>query len=99
MGIAASNALLGPRLLANEPKILDDITVWENGFFKMAMGLPKWMVKDAHVAREKLTRAIMKWGVDDEGMMSYLKRQNERFAARDIDRWDVAAVSFSLWTG
>jgi hypothetical protein len=98
MGIASSNALLGPRLLANEPKILEEIAIWKSGFPKMAMGLPKWMVKDAHVAREKMIRAIMKWGVDDEEMMFYVKKRTEMFAARGIDRWDLAAANFSLWT-
>ena len=64
----------------------------------MVVGLPKWMAKDAYVAREKMIRAFMKWGLDEEEMMFYLKKRTEMSAVRGIDQWDLAAANFSLWT-
>jgi hypothetical protein len=98
MGIAASNAIIGPRLLINEPKILEDLAVWKKGVFKLAMGLPKWMLKDVHAAREKMIRAFMKWGVDEEEMTFYLKKRGQMYIARGIDRRDMATANFGVWT-
>jgi len=98
MGIAASNAIIGPRLLANEPKILDDLAVWKKGVFKLAMGLPKWMVKDTYAAREKMIRAFMKWGVHEEEMTLYLKKRGQMYVARGVDLRDLAITNFGVWT-
>jgi hypothetical protein len=97
MGIASTNAFMGPRLLANEPKLLEDLAVWENGIFKLAMGLPKWMAKDAHVAREKMIRAFLQGGVDDEAMI-YVNKRTEMVNARGFDQWSQAAANFGLWS-
>jgi hypothetical protein len=56
------------------------------------------MVKDAQVAREKMIRAFMKWGVDEEEMTVYLKKRSQMLIARGIDRWGVATGNFSVWT-
>ncbi len=98
MGIPATNAFVGPRILANEPKLLKYLAVWERGFSKLAMGFPKWMAKDAHVAREKIIHAFMTWGLNDEEMLDFLKRRNEMTAARGIDQWNLAVANFTLWT-
>jgi hypothetical protein len=89
---------MGPRLLANEPQILEYLAVWERDFSKLAMRFPKWMAKDAHAAREKIIRAFMKWGVYEEEMLDFLKRRTEMTAARGIDQWDQAVANFTLWT-
>jgi hypothetical protein len=98
VGIPATNAFVGPRLLANEPKILEYLALWEKDFFKLAVGFPKWMAKEAYVAREKMIRAFMKWGLYEEEMMVYLKKRTEMSAARGIDQWNLAAANFSFWT-
>jgi hypothetical protein len=97
MGLAATNAFIGPRLLANEPKMLECLAVLGKSTFKLALGLPKWIAKDGHVARDKLIRGFMKWGVDEEGMLSYLKKRNKMFVARGMALRDVAVVNYGLW--
>jgi hypothetical protein len=89
---------MGPRLLANEPQIFEDLAIWEKNLFKLSMGFPKWMAKEGHVAREKLIRAFMKWGVDEEEMVHFLKKRTEMNAARGVDLWNLAAYNFLLWT-
>jgi hypothetical protein len=64
----------------------------------MVVGLPKWMAKDAHIARDKMIRAFMKWGVDEEEMWFYLKKRTEMAAARGVARWDLAVANFCIWT-
>ena len=97
MGLASTNAIIGTRLLANEPELLEDLDVLKKGFPKLAMALPKWMAKDVHVAREKIIRAFMKWGLDDEGMMAYLKKRKDMLAIRGIDQQDQAIGNFGIW--
>jgi hypothetical protein len=97
MGIAASNAFIGPRLLAIEPKLLEYVALMKKNTFKLALGLPKWIAKDAHFFRHKLIRGFMKLGVDEEGMTSYLKKRNQMFVARGMALQDVAVVNYSLW--
>jgi hypothetical protein len=88
---------MGPRLLASEPKMLEYFAMWEKGFSKLAMGFPKWMAKEAYLAREKMLRALMNRGVDDE-MMVHVKKRTEMCAARGVDQWSLAASNFGLWT-
>jgi hypothetical protein len=97
MGLASTNAIIGTRLLANEPELLEDLAVLKKGFPKLAMGLPKWMAKDVHVAREKIIRAFMKWGMDDEGMLIDLKKRNHIHVARGMDSRDMAVANYVLW--
>jgi hypothetical protein len=97
VGIASTNAIIGTRLLVNEPKILEELVAWRERFPALAMGLPKWMAKDAHAAREKMIRAFMKWGVDEEDMTFSLKKRTEMFFARGLDLRDVAIANFGLW--
>ena len=97
MGLASTNAIIGPRLLANEPKMLEYLTVLRKSTFKLALGLPKWIAKDALEAREKLIRGFMIWGVNEEGMINYLKKRNKMFVARGLDLRDVAVVNYGLW--
>jgi hypothetical protein len=89
---------MGPRLLVNEPKLLDDLAVWDKNFFKLAMGLPKWMVKEAHVARKTMIQAFMKWGSYEEEMLGCLKETTEMSVARGFDQWNLAAVNYTVWT-
>jgi hypothetical protein len=97
MGLASTNAIIGPRLLANEPELLEDLAVLRKGFSKLAMALPNWMAKDVHVAREKIIRAFMKWGVDEEGMLIDIKKRNHMLADRSMDLRDMAVVNYGLW--
>jgi hypothetical protein len=97
MGIATTNAFIGPRLLANEPKMLEYLTVLRKSTFKLALGLPKWIAKDALEAREKLIRGFMKWGVDEEGMLSHFRKRSKMFIARGMNLRDVAVVNYGLW--
>ena len=97
MGIASTNAVLGTSLLDNEPRMLEYFTIWQTGYYKLGMGLPKWMAKDAFDAREKMIDAFMKWGMDDEGMMFYLKKRREMLAIRGIDERDQAIGNFGIW--
>jgi hypothetical protein len=97
MGIASTNAIIGTRLLINEPKILEELAAWRKSFPALAMGLPKWMAKDAYDAREKMIRAFMKWGVDEEDMTPSLKKRTEMFIARGVDLRDLAITNFGLW--
>ena len=83
--------------MANEPKIFEVFDVWDKDLSKLAMGFPKWMTKDALVARERIIRAFMKWGVGEKEMNCHLKKITEMFAARGLDQWDLAATSFSVW--
>jgi hypothetical protein len=97
MGLASTNALQGTRLLANEPKLLDDLYVLRKGFPRLALGLPKWMAKDVHVAREKIIHAFMKWGVDEEDMLVYIKKRNRVFVTHGMDLRDVAVTNYGRW--
>jgi hypothetical protein len=97
MDLASTNVIMGTRLLANEPKLLGDLFTLRKGFPKLAMGLPKWMAKDVHVTREKIIRAFMKWGVDEEGMMIYIRKRNQELVGRGMDLRDVAVLNYGLW--
>jgi hypothetical protein len=97
MGLASTNAIIGTRLLANEPELLEDLDVLKKGFPKLAMALPKWMAKDVHVAREKIIRAFMKWGVDEEGMSIHVKKRTHMHVARGMDLRDMAVANYVLW--
>jgi hypothetical protein len=97
MGMASTNAFIGPRLLAIEPKLLETLTVLRESTFKLALGLPKWIAKDAHIARDELICAFMKWGVDEEGMISHFKKRNHMFVARGMALRDVAVVNYGVW--
>jgi hypothetical protein len=83
--------------MANEPKILEDFAIWEKDLFKLAMGLPKWMAKDAHLARERIIRAFMKWGVAEKGMTRHVRKISDMSIARGLDQWDLAATNFGFW--
>jgi hypothetical protein len=97
MGIPSTNTVLGTSLLANEPKILEYLSVWNQNYYKLGMGLPKWMTKDALDAKEKIVSAFVKWGLDDEGMMAYLKKRKDMLAIRGIDQQDQAIGNFGIW--
>jgi hypothetical protein len=97
LGIPSTNAFIGPRLLAKEPKLLEYLAGWEKNVFKLAMGFPKWMTKEAHVARENIINAFLKRGADDEAMI-YVKKRTEMCTALGLDQRNLASANFSLWT-
>jgi hypothetical protein len=97
MGIPSTNTVMGTSLLANEPKILEYLSVWNQNYYKLGMGLPKWVAKDALDAKEKIVSAFEKWGLDDEGMMVYLKKRQDMLAIRGIDQQDQAIGNFGVW--
>jgi hypothetical protein len=90
---------MGPKLLENEPKLLEYLSMWDKEFFKLAMGLPRWMTGQAYPAMEKMIKAFMKWGLDDEEMLVFLRQSGKMLNARGADEWDQAAANFSMWTG
>jgi hypothetical protein len=90
---------MGPKLMENEPKLLEYLTAWDKEFFKLALGLPKWMTGNAYPALESMIKAFMKWGLNEEEMIIYLKKRGEMVVARGADDWDQAAANFSLWSG
>jgi hypothetical protein len=90
---------MGPKLLENEPKLLEYLSMWDTEFFKLAMGLPRWMTGQAYPAMEYIIKAFMKWGLDEEEMLIYLRERGKMLSARGADEWDQAAANFSFWAG
>jgi hypothetical protein len=99
MGMASTNAFLGPSILVNCPSLLDLLEDWEHEFYKLAIGLPKFMTGKAHPSLMKIISAFTKWGLDSEGMIKYLSIRTHIMKERNIDDWDIAACNFSTWSG
>lgn len=98
MGVPSTNAIVGPQLLENDPDVLENLAVWDKNFFRYAMGIPRWMAGRAYDSRDKIIKTFMKWGLDDERMLSSFKIRGEQMALRGVDQWDYAVGNYGFWT-
>lgn len=89
---------MGPQILEYEPKMIDYVTEVDKNFFKLALGLPRWMIRNTYDARETLIKTFMKCGLIDEKILPAMRTRSGMMASRGADNWDQAVGVFGTWS-
>lgn len=96
MGIASTNAMLGPSLLKNEPDVLTRLWQFEKDYFTFTYGLPKWMISKAHENRRLMIESFGR-NVRDPNSLWFVGAREVMMAARGMSDYDIGAGTFSVW--
>jgi hypothetical protein len=96
MGIASTNAMLGPNLLKNEPDVLDRLWQFEKDYFTFTYGLPKWMLSKAYKNRRLMIESFGR-NIRDKKALWFVGIREEMMALRGMSDYDVGAGTFSVW--
>jgi hypothetical protein len=98
IGRSSSNAVVGPRLLDQNPDLLNWYCQWQVDFFKFSFGLPRWSIKRAHENRDRILKAFTDHAKDPEALW-FVRAREEMMEIRGVTGTDMAALTFAFWTG
>jgi hypothetical protein len=95
--VAATNVVLGPTFLQEEPEVISMLWEWEEDQSTFSLGLPNWMMRRAVANREKMMQTFGRH-IFDKDALWFVRTQEERMKRRGLSNRDIGAGNFCIWT-
>ncbi|KAG8750845.1 hypothetical protein FRC14_000173 [Serendipita sp. 396] len=96
LGNQSTEAFSGPKLLEDEPDIVKKLAIWDKDFYKLSMGLPRWMLHHAHKNLDDMVKAWQRMNGAPE-VLPPLTTRIGMMGERGCSERDKGAANFSIW--